>query len=591
MPRYTGGQMVVSYLVKEGVTHMFGVAGHGILGLLDAGYDVQDRLKMVMVRHEQVAGFMADGYYRVSHRPAATFTSSGPGSINLLIALAEAMSDSVPFFSISGDVATEQWNSGALQELYRQRECDFPSVVRHYVKQTWQVTRLDMLPKVLALAFKTMMSGRRGPVNVDVPYDKFVESVEVDLFEPSQWTRPVNSQMPGNPQAVAEAVELLLTSPRPLLLAGHGVQLAEAWDELRELAHHLGVPVITSALAKGVIPEDDPLVLGAAGAFGTYPANELARSADVILALGCRFSDLHTSSWQPGLTYNIPPTRLIQVDIDPGEIGRNYPVAVGIVGDCKQVLRQLLDAVRDRPVPDWGAWRDEAERARREWETFLTPRRASDRVPLQFERVLDEARRALPANASVFIDAGNTGGWVIQHWRTPMPYGHQAAGGLNAMGWAPAAPLGARIADPSRPCVCICGDGSFMMTPHVVATAVEYDLPVIWLVLNDYSWGAIKGLQGAYFDAKEIATTFKVHQTGQLYNPDLALWARACGAEGEQIRRPEDLSPALERAIRSGRPYVLDVIMDRDEVVPFTGNWQMPPIPVGEPLFGKRKVR
>lgn len=591
MPRYTGGQMVASYLLKEGVTHMFGVAGHGILGLLDAGYDYQDRLKMVMVRHEQVAGFMADGYYRVSHKPAATFTSSGPGSINLLIALAEAMSDSVPFFSISGDVATQQWNSGALQELYRQRECDFPSVVRHYVKQTWQVTRLDMLPKVLALAFKTMMSGRRGPVNVDVPYDKFVETADVELLEPSQWTQSVHSHMPGNPAAVTQAVDLLLSSSKPLILAGHGVQLAEAWDELRELAHRLGIPVITSALAKGVIPEDDPLALGAAGAFGTYPANELARSADVILALGCRFSDLHTSSWQPGLTYNIPPTRLIQVDIDPGEIGRNYPVAVGIVGDCRQVLRQLLDATHDLPIPDLRAWRAEADKARDEWESFLKPRRASDKAPIQFERVLDVARKALPANAVVFVDAGNTGGWVIQHWPTPIPYGHQAAGGLNAMGWAPAAPLGARIADPTRPCVCICGDGSFMMTPHVVATAVEYDLPVIWLVLNDYSWGAIKGLQGAYFDAKEIATTFKVHQKGQLYNPDLAMWARACGAEGEQIQRPQDLAPALERAVNSGRPYVLDVIMDRDEVVPFTGNWQMPPIPVGEPLFGKRKVR
>ena len=227
------------------------------------------------------------------------------------------------------------------------------------------------------------------------------------------------------------------------------------------------------------------------------------------------------------------------MDIDPGEIGRNYPVAVGVVGDCKMVLRQLLDAVRGRPKPRLDTWLAEVEKAKAEWETFLKPRRASGKAPIQFERVLDEASKALPSNAVVFVDAGNTGGWVVQHWPTRMPYGHQAAGGLNAMGWAPAAPLGAQIADPSRPCMCICGDGSFMMTPHVVATAVEYSLPVIWLVLNDYSWGAIKGLQGAYFDAKEIATTFKVHQKGQLYNPDFALWAKACGAEGEQIKRPE----------------------------------------------------
>jgi acetolactate synthase-1/2/3 large subunit len=591
MPKYTGGQIIANYLLREDITHLFGVAGHGVLGLLDAGYDCQDRLKMIMVRHEQVAGFMADGYYRVSHRPAATFTSSGPGSINLLIAMAEAMSDSIPFFSISGDVATQQFNSGALQELYRQRECDFPSVVRHYVKQTWQVTRLDMLPKVLALAFKTMMSGRRGPVNIDVPYDKLVETADVELYDPGQWTRSVNSQTLGNPAAVAQAVDLLLGSARPLILAGHGVQLAEGWDELRNLAHQLGVPVITSALGKGLIPEDDPLALGAAGAFGTYPANEMARSADVILALGCRFSDLHTSSWAPGLTYNIPPTRLIQVDIDPGEIGRNYPVAVGIVGDCKMVLQQMLDAVRGRPKPKIDTWMAEVEKAKAEWETFLKPRRASARSPIQFERALNEARKALPANAAVFVDAGNTGGWVVQHWPALQAYTHQVAGGMNAMGWAPCAPLGAKIADPARTCMCICGDGSFTMTPHVLATAVEYNLPVIWLVLNDYSWGAIKGLQSAYFDAKEIATSFKIHDQGKLYNPDFALWAKACGAEGEQIKQAEDLAPALDRAVRSGRPYVLDVIVDRDEVVPFTGNWQMPPIPVGEPLFGKRKIR
>ncbi len=591
MPKYTGGQMIANYLVKEGVTHLFGVAGHGVLGLLDAGYDYPDKIELMMVRHEQVAGFMADGYYRVSHRPAATFTSSGPGSINLLIALAEAYSDSVPFFSITGDVATTQFNSGALQELYRQRECDFPSVIRHYVKQTFQVTRVDMMPKVLALAFKTMLSGRRGPVNVDVAYDMLVETADVELREPAQWTRPVDCRVQGNPAAVSQAMDLLLGCERPLILAGHGVQLSEAWDELQALARGLGIPVITSALGKGLIPEDAPLALGAAGAFGPHPANEAARMADVILALGCRFSDLHTSSWLPGCTYNIPPTQLVQVDIDPQEIGRNYPVAVGIMGDCKMVLQQMLAESKNRSKPDLKTWTAELDEARAEWETFLEPRRVSDKTPIQFDRTLDELRRALPDNAAVFIDAGNAGGWVVQQWRTLQPYTHQAAGGMNAMGWAASAPLGASVADPSRPNVCICGDGSFMMVPHVVATAVEYDLPVIWVVLNDYCWGAIRGLQDGYFDGKEIATTFAVHKKGELYNPDFAMWAKACGAEGEQVKDPQDLAPALDRAVKSGRPYVLDIIMDRDEGVPFSGAWQMPPVPAGDPVFGKRKVR
>jgi acetolactate synthase-1/2/3 large subunit len=542
-----------------------------------------------MAWHEEVAGFMADGYYRLAHKPAATFTSSGPGSINLLIALAEAMSDSVPFLSLTGNVASTQFNSGALQEMYRQKEADWPSVVRHYVKQTFHVNRVDMLPKVLALGFKTMLSGRLGPVNIDVPYDLFVDVADVEMYDPGQWTRSINSQVPGNPAALAQAVDLLLNARRPLILAGHGVLLAEAWQELQELARELQIPIITSALGKGLMPEDDPLALGAAGAFGAYPANEAARSADVILALGCRFSDLHTSSWEPGYTYSIPPTRLIQVDIDPQEIGRNYPVVLGIVGDCKVVLQQLLEGIAGQPGADLNAWQAEVEEAKAAWEEFIRLKRTSDKSPIQVERVFHEARKALPSNAAVFIDAGNTGGWSVQQWQALEPYTHQVAGGMNAMGWAPAAPLGAKLADPSRPCVCVCGDGSFIMVPHVVATAVEYDLPVVWLVLNDYSWGAIKGLQGAYFDGKEIATSFEVHKEGELYNPDFALWAKACGAEGEQVRDPGELAPALERAVGSGRPYVLDVIIDREEGVPLTGNWAMPPVPIGKPVFGKPK--
>jgi len=587
MPRYTGGQIVINSLMNEGVTHIFGVAGHGVLGLLDAGYDYRDKVKLVMARHEQVAGFMADGFYRMGHKPAATFTSSGPGSINVLIALAEAMSDSVPFFAITGNVCTPQFNSGALQELYLRKEADWPSVVRHFVKRTFHVNRVDMLPKVMAHAYKTMLSGRPGPVNVDVPYDLFVESADVELYNPAEWTQSINSQVLGNRKAVRQAVELLMSAERPVIVAGHGVLLAEAWDELRELAEELYIPVATSALGKGLLPEKHDLALGATGAFGPYPANQATRSADVILALGCRFSDLHTSSWEPGYTYKIPPTRLIQVDIDPQEIGRNYPVAVGVVGDCKMVLQQMRRMVRNRARPDISAWSNRVAETKRQWDEFMAPRRKSGKTPIQPDRIFYEANKALPNNAAVFIDAGNAGGWAVQQMETQMPYGFQVAGGMNAMGWAPSAPMGAKLADPSRPCVCICGDGSFMMVPHVVATAVEYNIPVIWLVLNDYSWGAIKGLQSAYFDGKEIATSFARHAEGELYNPDFAMWAKACGAEGEQVRDPQDLAPAMDRAVRSGRPYVVEMIIDREAGVPFTGSWAMPPVPIGPPVFGE----
>ncbi|MBN1315203.1 MAG: thiamine pyrophosphate-binding protein [Anaerolineales bacterium] len=586
----SGGQLVAQYMVKEGISYVFGISGHGVLGFLDACADLQDRIKMVMVRHEEVAGFMADGYYRLSHKPAATITSSGAGSVNLLISLAEALSNSVPLLSITGDVATTQFNSGALQETYRQRECDYPSVVRHYVKQTFQVNRVDMLPKVLVQAFKTMLSGRPGPVNIDVPYDMFVETAKVDIHAPDQWTQSIDSRVQGNPAAVEQAIDLLLSAERPLILAGHGVLLAEGWDELGQLSSQLRIPVITSGMGKGLIPENDPMALGAAGAFGPYPANEAARSADVILALGCRFSDLHTSSWLPGYTYNIPPTRLIHVDIDPNEIGRNYPVAVGIVGDCKMVLRQILSSIKGKTSPDYSAWLAEVEKAQADWEEFMEPRRISDKSPIQVERVFYEMRKALSADASIFVDAGNTGGWAVQQWQALQPYAMQVAGGFNSMGWAAGAVMGGKLAAPDRPCVCVCGDGSFSMVPHVMATAVEYDIPAIWVVLNDFAWGAIRGLQKGYFNEKVYGTSFVRHKDGKPYNPDFAMWARACGAEGEQVKQPEDLAPALERAVKSGRPYLVDILIDPDEGVPFTGTWQMPPVLQGEPVFGKRKL-
>lgn len=589
MTKYTGGQLVANYMVREGISHVFGISGHGVLGFLDACADLQDQIKMVMVRHEEVAGFMADGFFRMAHRPAASITSSGAGSINLLIALAEALSNSVPFLSITGDVATTQFNSGALQETYRQRECDYPSVVRNYVKQTFQINRVDMLPKVLVQAFKTMLSGRPGPVNIDVPYDMFVEAAEVEIPRPEQWTRPIDSRVQGNPAAVEQAIDLLLNAKRPLILAGHGVLLAEGWDELRQLSRELKIPVITSGLGKGLVPENEPMALGAAGAFGPYPANEAARSADVILALGCRFSDLHTSSWIPGYTYNIPPTRLIHVDIDPNEISRNYPAAVGIVGDCKMVLKQILSGVKGKK-PDHNAWLAEVEKACADWEAFMEPRRTSTKTPIQVERVFYEARKALPPDASIFVDAGNTGGWAVQQWQALQPYTMQVAGGFNSMGWAASAVMGGKLADPGRPCVCICGDGSFSMVPHVLATAVEYDIPAIWLVINDYAWGAIRGLQKGYFNNKVYGTSFVRHADNKPYNPDFSMWAKACGAEGEQIKQPEELAPALERAVKSGRPYLLDILIDPDEGVPFTGTWQMPPVPQGEPVFGKRKL-
>ena len=590
MSLLSGGEIIVEYLIKEGVTHIFGVPGHGNLGLMDALKHRQDKITTVLVRHEETAVFMADAFYRVSHRPAATFSSCGPGSINVLIGMAEAMANSIPVITITGNVSSDQFNSGALQETYYHQQGDFPQVARNFVKRSYPISRLDRLPRLLANAFKTMLSGRMGPVNIDVPYDLFVEKAKVEIPEPKEWTRSVNSRIMGNPEALQKGLDIFLGVKRPLILAGGGVILSEAWDELTQLVEKLNIPVYTSLMGKGAISEDHPLALGSAGSFGTYQANEAARSADAILAFGCRFSDLHTSSWEKGYTYNIPPTKLIQVDIDPEEIGRNYPVEVGIVGDAKMVLIQMLEKAKQKNPKNFSQWVEETKAMRKIWEDHIAPDLACDGVPIRVERLMNDLRAVLPEDAIIHGGAGNAAAFVGLFWKTLLPKTHHQPGGMSSMGWGSSAVLGSKIAAPEKVCVAVIGDGDFMMVPHVVATAVEYDIPAIWVIQNNYTLGAIEGLQNACMTGK-IATEFKIHKTGERYNPDFATWAKACGAKGERVEKPAEIKDTIRRAVSSNRPYVIDVAVEEKRGCPTTGGWKMPPCPILKPSFGEVKQR
>ncbi|MBI4255507.1 MAG: thiamine pyrophosphate-binding protein, partial [Candidatus Rokubacteria bacterium] len=317
-----GGELIVEYLAREKVPYVFGVCGHGNVGLLDALYDRTDAIRTISTRHEQTAGHMADAYFRVAHRPAATLTSCGPGSCNIPIALACAFMDSSAFLAITANVPTSQFNRAPFQETYRHFQADFPSVIKPYVKRSWQPTRTDMLPTALRQAFATMLGGRPGPVNLDVPFNLFKEDADVDLAEPGEWRRGIDSRSGGDPDTVRTAFELLRAARRPLIWVGHGVALSEAGAELTALARRLAIPVIFAPNGFGALDMTDPLALGFVGRNGVFPANEAARTCDVLLAVGVRFDDRSSSSWIPGYSFNIPPTRLIHVDIDVQEIGR-----------------------------------------------------------------------------------------------------------------------------------------------------------------------------------------------------------------------------------------------------------------------------
>jgi acetolactate synthase I/II/III large subunit len=592
MAEHRGNEIIAEYLIKEKTPYIMGYAGHGAIGLLDGIYDRTDKIKVIWPRVEQAAGFMADVYFRLTGIPIPVYTSTGPGPMNLTIALANAFYDSSAFLAITGQVTTDQFDTGALQEEYRYFPGDFPSVVRPMVKHSWQVRKVEDLPRYLPKAFKLMRTGRPGPCHLDIPYDLYVRKAEVEIPEPEQWSTPINWRTGAPPEAVERALALLTSAPRPLILAGGGVMVSGATEELKALAEYLKIPVYTTLMGKGVLSERDDLYLGVAGCWGDYPAAEAARNADMILAIGARFADLHCASWLPGYTYNIPPTKLIHVDIDAGEIGRNYPVELGIVADARSFLAQMLEMAKAKGIQrDGEGWLREVYNYKTEWAQFKAPYADNAEVPIDPRRVLLDMRKVAPDDTIMVSDVGNHQAWVEQYWSTPKPKTHLSPGGFAAMGFGICGVLGAKLARPEAPCVNVCSDGGFMMTPHAVATAVEYDLPVVWVLLNNYTIGCIRDLQRFYLDGREIGTSFRKVKTGELWNPDFAKMAESMGARGIRIEQPGDFAGAFEAALKSETPTVLDVIINRDTPVPLTATWQMPPIPAAEPTFGRRLVR
>jgi acetolactate synthase-1/2/3 large subunit len=312
----------------------------------------------------------------------------------------------------------------------------------------------------------------------------------------------------------------------------------------------------------------------------------------VLLALGVRFDDRSSSSWIPGYSFNIPPTRLIHVDVDPEEIGRNYPVHLGIVGDARTVLRQLLDAAATtRPTSGArDAWLADTAKWRARWEAFIGPQRGSEAEPIHPLRVVQALRAVMPDDGIILPDVGVHHNWMVQFWTARRPRTLLNSWGFGAMGFGVCGVLGARLAAPDRPCVAVCGDGGFMMRPDVLCTAVEYDIPAVWVIWNNFAYGGIRDIQMGMLAKREIATSFVREKDGRLVNPDFVALARACGADGVRVERPNDLAPALEHALKAGAPFVLDVHVDRDIRPPGVGTWELPPLPYGEPAFGARRL-
>ena len=592
---HDGAAVITDYLIREKVPYVFGLCGHGNIGFLDALHARQSEIKTISVHHESVAGFMADVYYRVSGQPTATFTSCGPGSANLPISLANAFFDSVPFYAVTGNIPTSQFNRGAFQETYRHYQADFPSTVRAYCKRVFQPTTAAQLPIAVRQAWKTMVTGRPGPVVLDVPFDIFNEPIPEPTPRPEDWNSNISCRCGADPEGVSKAADMLMSATRPVILVGQGVRYGGATKELLALAEKLRIPVAMSASGIGAIDATHPLALGLVARNGPYQANHAARQADVLLALGVRFDDRTSSSWIPGFSFTIPPTKLIHVDIDPDEIARNYPVALGLMADVRTFLRQLLAEIDTRfgrgQVPaERAPWLDAIAGYRKEWDAFIAPGFKADTSPIAPQRAAHEIDRALTEDTILVSDIGVHHNWLIQFCKPRRPDSLIGSMGFGPMGFGVAGALGAKLAAPHRPCVAVVGDGAFLMHASVLATAYEYQIPVVYVIWNNYAYGSIRGLQRGYLGGRELATDFKHPGTNTPYNPDFAAMARSAGIDGVSVDRAADLNEAIRKAIASNKPCVIDANINGDLNPSGAGIWELPGMGRSKPGIGKQYV-
>jgi len=387
----TAGEYVAKFLEAQGVEVVFGLCGHTNLAVLDGLADT--KIRYIGVRHEQVASHAADGYFRVTHKPGVALLHVGPGMTNAVTGVATAALDSSAMVVIAGDIPSYMFGKDPHQEIKLHADGSQWEIYRPFVKKAWRVHDPTMLPDILSRAFSLAVTGRPGPVLVDVPMDLF--SRPLDLPIPDAATRRPHGRILGDPREVERALGVLLAAERPVIFAGGGVILADAHQQLRQFVEATGIPLATTMMGKGAVPEDHPLCFGITGLFGSPVANRLTREADVILAVGTRFSEMDSSSWIPGHTFNIPPTKLVHVDIDAQEIGKIYAVEVGIQGDAGAVLQQFLEALADRRRTSHGKPKDQAarvlehRRTYQEWfDAEVGRHQQSNARPIRPERIL-----------------------------------------------------------------------------------------------------------------------------------------------------------------------------------------------------------
>ncbi len=591
----TGAQALIKSLEMQGVEVVFGLPGGAILPVYDPLID--SSIRHILVRHEQGAGHMAEGFAHVTGRPGVAMVTSGPGATNIVTPLADAYMDSVPIVVITGQVARTSIGTDAFQES------DTTGITMGVTKHNWLITDAQDIPMVVAEAFHVATTGRPGPVLIDLPKD--VSNSTMSWYWPGEIDLPgYHPVMDGDPEKVAEALSLITHAHRPVIYAGGGILKSRATELLRQLAEMTGIPVVTTLMARGAFPDDHPLCLGMPGMHGNYTAVTALQKSDLLIALGSRFDDRVTGKVSAFAT----GAKVVHVDIDPAELGKVRRAEVAIAGDCGRVIRAMVSGLEARGFRQ----AESATRSPAGWQSRPAPVPASEAAsapdlsswmgqirkwqadfPLSYDRsgqdgllkpqfVVESLCDAAPEDTIVVAGVGQHQMWASQYWRFNRPYSWVNSGGLGTMGFAVPAAVGAKVGRPTSTVWAIDGDGCFQMTAHELVTASAERIPIKVAILNNAYLGMVRQWQEMFYEERYS----EVYLSPDL--PDYVRWAEAMGCVGLRVEAPEEVGPAIDKANTiDDRPVVIDFRTDaREKVFPMVPAGASNDDIVVDPRFG-----
>ncbi|MHB9315664.1 thiamine pyrophosphate-binding protein [Fusobacterium polymorphum] len=565
-------EQLVDYLERRDTKYVFGLCGHTVIAMLDA-LEKSKNLKYISVRHEQIASTAADGYARATGRASVVLCHLGPGLTNATTGVANAALDSIPMVVIAGDVPSYYYGKHPHQEVNMHADASQYEIYKPFVKRAWRIDRAEMFPEILDKAFRLAESGRPGPVLISVPMDMFSREVDTRFFERTRLDSHETVKPSLDEETAKKIVKELVEAKNPVIHVGGGIILAKASEELKDFVEFLEIPVSRTLMGQGALSDRHPLMMGMTGFWGTYFINGKTSQADVILGLGTRFAEADSSSWYNGITFDADKTKFMQIDIEPSEIGRNYPVSIGAVADLKSALKVLLKVAKEL-YPN-GVKRPEIIKAIEEYKKeFKESNKAiaeDSRFPMTPQRILKDVREVLPEDAIICTDVGWNKNGVGQQFDITQAGTIMHPGGLATMGFGSAALLGVKLAKPDKKVITLIGDGGFGTNPSVLATAKEYNIPVVWVVMNNYAFGTIAGLEGAHYK-HNFGTVFRIDS--KPYNPEWAEVAKAYGIKAKKIQSADEFKEAFREAINSNEPYLLDVPMENIPV-PTEGIWNI----------------